>query len=162
MLSTAIFLARRGLNESIGREAADWAAGQLELGFDGKYLRQLAGILGDENKFEVNELIDRCIREQNLRFPKAESVVILYAQDLCRQFGQGMIDKVYLLRRLFALCAQNGMLRELLPFYLLDCALDDLQRQQFSFYRRDITRDNFDQVLEQEIRKLMMTPVEYV
>ena len=99
MLSTAIFLARRGLNESIGREAADWAAGQLELGFDGKYLRQLAGILGDENKFEVNELIDRCIREQNLRFPKAESVVILYAQDLCRQFQQGMIDKVYLLRR---------------------------------------------------------------
>jgi hypothetical protein len=41
MLSTAMLLAKRSLNEHLGKEAADWAVAQLELGFDGKYLRQL-------------------------------------------------------------------------------------------------------------------------
>ncbi len=87
--------------------------------------------------------------------------MILYAQELCLQFQQGMISGVYLTRRLFALCAKHHMRRELMPFYLLDCALDDLQRQEFSFYRPGVTRRNFDRVLQDEIQKLMAVPVEY-
>jgi uncharacterized protein (DUF2267 family) len=77
MLSTAMILAKRSLNERLGIEAADWAIAQLELGFDGKYLRQLAGTSGDENPFELDELFDRCAREQNLQRPRRESLVIL-------------------------------------------------------------------------------------
>jgi hypothetical protein len=161
MLSTAMILARRCLNERLGKEAATWAVTQLELGFDGKYLRQLAGILGDENPFELDELFDQCVREQNLQRPKPESLVILYAQERCLQFQQGMISRAYLLSRLFELCAKHDMRRELMPFYLLDCASDDLQRQELSYYYRGVTRHNFDRVLQDEIRKLMAVPIEY-
>jgi hypothetical protein len=63
MLSTVMILARRSLNERLRKEAADWAIGQLERGFDGKYLRQLAGTLGNESPTELDELFDRCARE---------------------------------------------------------------------------------------------------
>ena len=33
-----MLLAKRSLNEHLGKEAADWAVAQLELGFDGKTL----------------------------------------------------------------------------------------------------------------------------
>jgi hypothetical protein len=161
MLSTAMILARRSLNERLGKEAADWAIGQLERGFDGKYLRQLAGTLGNENPTELDELFDRCAREQNLQRPTPESLVILYAQECCLQFQEGLISCEYFLRRLFALCAQHDMRRELMPFYLLDCTLDDLQRQEVSYYYADVTRENFDRVLQDEIRKLMAVPIEY-
>ena len=156
-----MILARRSLNERLGKEAADWAIAQLEVGFDGKYLRQLAGTLGDENPFELDELFDRCAGEQNLQRPKRESLVILYAQERCLQFQQGRISRAFLLRHLFALCAEHHMRRELMPFYLLDCTLDDLQRQEFSYYCADVTRGNFDQVLQDEIRKLIAVPIEY-
>jgi hypothetical protein len=64
MLSTEMLLAKRSLNERLGKETADWATAQLELGRDGKYLRQLAGILGNESPSELNELFDRCARER--------------------------------------------------------------------------------------------------
>jgi hypothetical protein len=161
MLSTAMILARRCLNERLVKEAADWAIAQLELGFDGTHLRQLAGTLGDENPFELDELFDRCAREQNLRRPKPESLVILYAQELCQRFQERMICRVYLLRRLFELCAKHDMRRELMPFYLLDCASDDLQRQEFSYYYPAVTLENFERVLQDEVRKLMAVPIEY-
>jgi hypothetical protein len=52
MLSTEMLLAKRCLNGRLGKEAAEWAVSQLELGRDGKFLRQLAGVLGDENPFD--------------------------------------------------------------------------------------------------------------
>jgi hypothetical protein len=161
MLSIAMLLAKRSLNERLGKEAANWAIGQLERGFDGKYLRQLAGTLGNESPTELDELFDRCAREQNLQPPTPESLVILYAQERCLQFQQGMISREYFLNRLFALCAEHHMRRELMPFYLLDCTLDDLQRQEVSYYYADVTRENFDQILQDEIRKLMAVPIEY-
>lgn len=156
-----MILARRSLNERLGKEAAGWAIGQLERGFDGKYLRQLAGTLGNENPIELDELFDRCAREQNLELPKRDSIVILYAQEYCRHFQQGIISREYFLNRLFAVCAEHDMRRELMPFYLLDCALDDLRRQGLSYYCTDVTRENFDRVLQDEIRKLMAVPIEY-
>jgi hypothetical protein len=53
------------------------------------------------------------------------------------------------------------MRRELMPFYLLDCTLDDLQRQEVSYCYAHVTRENFDRVLQDEIRKLMAVPIEY-
>jgi hypothetical protein len=161
MLSTEMLLAKRCLNERLGKEMADWATAQLELGRDGKYLRQLAGILGNESPSELNELFDRCAREQGLRPPKPEFVVILYAQELCRRFKRAMIDKTYLLQRLSALCVRHDMRRELLAFYLLDRALDAWRFHEPSHYYRGLTWENFDQALLDEIEKLMALPVEY-
>jgi hypothetical protein len=161
MLSTATLLAKRRLNQRLGKEAADWAALQLELGRDGKYLRQLAGVLGHENPFELAQLFDLCAREQNLRLPKTESIVILYAQEYCRQFGSGDIGREYLLYRLYGLCVGDQMRRELMPFYRLYFALDDLRHQTFSHYRRGVDLGNIGQILQDEIRKLMAIPIAY-
>jgi hypothetical protein len=87
--------------------------------------------------------------------------VILYAQEYCRQFAIGIIDREYLLSRLYGLCVKDHMRRELMPFYLLYFASDDLKHQTFSFYRRDVDLGNFRQVLQDEIRKLMAVPIEY-
>lgn len=156
-----MLLAKRGLNEQLGNEAAEWAVTQLELGFDGKYLRQLAGVLGDENPFELAELFDRCVRELGLRSPKAESTVLVYAQEMCEVFAQGVIGRDYLVYRLYCLCIADHMRRELLPFYLLHFTLEDLKERGFSFYRREATPENFDRLLQEEIDKLMALPIEY-
>ena len=155
-----MLLAKRALNERLGNEAAEWAVTQLELGFDGKYLRQLAGVLGDENPFELAELFDRCVRELGLRLTKTESIVLVYAQELCGAFAQGIIGRDYLVYRLYCLCTAHSMRLELFPFYLLYFTLDDLKERGFSFYRREATPENFDRLLQEEIEKLMAVAIE--
>jgi len=80
----------------------------------------------------------------------------------CGQFANGNISKEYLLYRLYGLCVGDHMRHELMPFYRLYFALDDLRHQTFSFYHRDVTRENFNGVLEHEIRALMAVPIAYL
>jgi hypothetical protein len=63
-----MLLAKRSLNERLGKEAADWASAQLELDSTENTSARLAGILRNENLFELDELFDWCASEQNRFF----------------------------------------------------------------------------------------------
>src|ERR1700740_653037 len=68
MVSTAMLLAKRSLNERLGKEAADWASAQLELDSTENTSARWAGVLRHENLYELDELLDCGASEQNRFF----------------------------------------------------------------------------------------------
>jgi hypothetical protein len=139
----------------IGSDAPDWAVDQLVQGRDTPHLRQLAGATGTENAFELEELVDRALRELGLNIPSPERAVLAYSQELARDYLDNRIAREDLLQELCQLCIDTGYMKPLWPFYLLHWARDDLKTEVFSSHRRDATRENFDALLEAEVEKLV-------
>lgn len=154
--STQQLLIRRSLQKRLGREVADWATDQLVRGIDTPHLRQLAGVSGAEGQDELEDLFDRTSRELGLTTPSPEAAIGLYAQGLARDYLAGAITPRALLLELCQLCIDTDYRRDLYPFYLLRFAQEDLQESSFSFHRRDVTRENFDAILRQEIDTLLV------
>ena len=153
--TTEQLLVRRSLQKRLGREVADWATEQLVNGVDTPHLRQLAGVAGTEDQGELGELFDRTSRELGLEAPSPKEAIGLYAQGLARDYLAGTVTRDALLRALCQLCIDTDYRRDLYPFYLLRFAQEDLQEGSFSFYRRDVTRENFDAILRQDIDTLL-------
>ena len=153
--TTEQLLIRRSLQKRLGREIADWATEQLVGGVDTPHLRRLAGVAGTEDQGELQDLFDRTSRELGLEAPSPEAAIGLYAQGLARDYLAGTVAREALLHELCQLCIDIDYRRDLYPFYLLRFAHADLQESSFSFYRRDVTRENFDSILRQEIDTLL-------
>jgi hypothetical protein len=153
--TTEQLLIRRSLQKRLGREVADWATEQLVRGVDTPHLRQLAGVSGSEGQGKLEDLFDRTARELGLETPSPEVAIGLYAQGLARDYLAGTITRDALLHELCQLCIDTDYRRDLYPFYLLRFAHEDLEEDSFSFYRRDVTRENFDEILRQEIDTLL-------
>ena len=153
--TTNMLLAMRSLQRSLGTLAAEWATTQLSEGKDTPHLRQLAGVSGTENPFELEELFDRAVRELGIAVPERNEALALYARELAQQYLDGTITRDYLLRFLSDLCVETDYSRELYPFYLLRWTLEDLEDQGSSFYIAHATRDNFDGLLHTEIDRLL-------
>ena len=153
--TTEQLLIRRGLQKRLGREVADWATDQLVRGVDTPHLRQLAGVSGAEGQGELEDLFDRTSRELGLETPSPEEAVALYAQGLARDYLAGTLVQEKFLNELWRLCIDTDYRRDLYPFYLLRYAREDLQKNSFSHYRCDVTRENFDETLRKEIEILL-------
>ena len=159
--TTNWLIAKRSLQKDIGSAAPDWATDQLVQGRDTPHLRQLAGATGSENAFELEELVDRSLHELGLSIPSRERAVLVYSQELARDYLDSRITSEYLLQELCQLCISTDYMKPLYQFYLLRWTHDDLKTQVFSFYLRDATRENFDMLLRAEVEKLVsITPNE--
>src|SRR5262249_31743710 len=95
-----MIVARRALGRPFLKDAAEWALGQLVSGRDTRHLRQLAGATGSENAFELEELFDRTIRELGVAAPSKKAAVMLYAQELAREYLLGQVSREALLEEL--------------------------------------------------------------
>jgi hypothetical protein len=153
--TTEQLLVRRSLQKRLGRELADWATQQLVQGLDTPHLRQLAGVSGAEDQGELEDLFDRTSRELGLSIPSPGAAIGLYAQGLARDYRAGSITQEKFLGELCRLCIDTDYRADLYPFYLLHFAREDLQDSAASFHRRDVTRENFEQTLRQEIDTLL-------
>lgn len=140
---------------NLGVDAREWAIEQLVAGRDSRYLRQLAGTTDADHYAEVEDLFDRTLRELGIDALDPNSAVTLYAQEFTREYLTGRVSRESLLRELCKLCIATGYDRRIYPFYLLRWTLEDLNEQEFSFYRQDVTRENFDEVLQFEIKALL-------
>lgn len=127
-------------------------------GRDTPHLRQLAGASGKENPFELEELLDRTLMELGFGLLSREQGVLAYSQELARDFLDSKIAAADLLAELEHLCVSNDYFKELYPFYMLRWAYDDLKEQNFSYYRSDANRENFDGILRTEVEKLLKCP----
>jgi hypothetical protein len=153
--TTEQLLIRRSLQKRLGREIADWATEQLVRGLDTPHLRQLAGVSGTEGQGELEDLFDCTSRELGLEMPSPETAIGLYAPGLARDYLSGTIAQEKFLNELCQLCIDTDYRRDLYPFYLLRFAHEDLQEGSFSPHRHDVTRENFDAILRQEIDTLL-------
>ena len=153
--TTEQLLIRRSLQKRLGRELADWATEQLVQGLDTPHLRQLAGVSGTEGQGELEDLFDRTTRELSLTIPPPDAAIGLYARALVRDYLAGGVDREALLLELCQLCIDTDYRRDLYPFYILRFAHWDLQEGTFAYHRHDVTRENFDEKLREEIDKLL-------
>jgi ribosomal protein S18 acetylase RimI-like enzyme len=153
--TTEQLVIKRSLRKWLGWDVADWATEQLVHGFDTPHLRQLAGVSGSEGQSELEELFDRASRELGLRAPSPETAIGLYAQSLARDYVAGAVTQQKFLDELCQLCIDTDYRRDLYPFYLLRFAREDLQDSETSFHRLDVTRENFDTILRQEVDTLL-------
>ena len=153
--TTNMLIAKRGLQKLLGSEASEWATDQLVQGRDTPHLRQLAGTTGSENSFELQDLFDRALHELGLSVPSREQAILLYAQELARDYLEGKATREHLLHELCQLCISTGYMRDIYPFYWLRWTHDDLKERVFSTYRKDATRENFEELLRAEIATLL-------
>ena len=153
--TTNMVLARRALQANMGKDVVDWAIHQLVLGQDTPYLRRLAGFTGREDAWEMEETIDRTLRELGLSAPDSERAASLYARELAGQFFEGAVGCEFLLRELCGLCIATGYPHNLYPFADLRWALDDLKEQGWSFYIPDATLENFDEILRARVKAFL-------
>jgi hypothetical protein len=158
MPTTNMLLARLGLGKSLGADARDWAIEQLVAGRDSRNLRQLAGTTDADDSGTVADLFARALPELGVDVPEPKVARVLYAQEVAREYLAGSLPRETLLRELCSLCIATDYTRELYPFYLLRWTLDDLTNQGFSFYRQDVTTENFNDVLHNEVNALLSMP----
>ncbi len=152
-----MLIAKRSLQKQL-TGVSEWATAEIVRGLDTPHLRQLAGTTGTENPFELEELFDRTITELGIDKPSRKQAILVYAQELARDYLDGKTSKEFLLKELCQFCIATDYMRELYPFYELCWTFDDLKEQVFSFYRNDATRENFEEILGTEIEKLLSSP----
>lgn len=153
--TTNYLIARLGLQRRLGREAVDWAVDQLSQGKDTPHLRQLAGMTGIENDFELDEMLYRALSELGVVIPDHDSAIIILAQELAHDYLAGGIDRQNLLKQLCDLCIETGYHDDLYPFYLLRWTDADLKGYGEAHYWKDATPENFEELLREEIRTLL-------
>ncbi|MDR3403357.1 MAG: hypothetical protein P4L99_12740 [Chthoniobacter sp.] len=152
-----MLLARLGLGKSLGADAREWAIEQMIAGRDSRNLRMLAGTIDADESGVVADLFGRALRELGIDLPDPNTALVIYAQEFAREYLAGNLPREALLSELCALCIATQYTRPLYPFYLLRWTLDDLTDQGFSFYRKDVTMENFNDVLHTEINALLST-----
>jgi len=153
-----MLLAKLGLGKRLDADAREWAIEQLVAGRDSRYLRQLAGTTDADDPAVMADLFDRALRELGIVRPGPNSALVIYAQEFAREYLLGGLPREALLREIGELCVATDYNRTLYPFYLLRWTLDDLIAQGFSFYRKDVKLENFNDVLHAEINALLSTP----
>lgn len=158
MPTTSMLLARLGLGKSLGTDPREWAIEQLVADRDSRHLRQLAGTTDADDSAMVADLFARALLELGFDVPDPNVALVLYAQEIAREYLAGSLPRETLLRELCSLCIATDYTRELYPFYLLRWTLDDLTDQGFSFYRQDVTTENFNDMLHAEIDALLSRP----
>ena len=142
----------------LGRDAAEWATDQLARGVDTPHLRQLAGETGNEDRAEIEDLFDRTLRELGVTPPPRDQAIYLHACFLAQDYLAGRLGREALLVRLCDLCIDTDYRRDLWPFYVLRFAHSELQENTYTSYRADVTRENFDEKLREEIDAFLANP----
>ena len=155
--TTKMIMAKRALSARLGADAAKWACAMLESGSDTPHLRMVAGTTGHENTFELDELVDRALKELNFSVPSKNTGLVLYAQELAQDYLNSGISRDELLQTICQLCIDTDYFKPLYPFYILRWAWDDLQDEDFSPHRQDVNRANFEDTLRSEIKALLET-----
>jgi hypothetical protein len=154
-LTTNMILARRALGQLRGGDAAEWACEQLSSGLDTPHLRQLAGAPHAANSFELEELFDRTAREMGLDVLSTEGAVVVYAQELAREYIRAAVTREALLEDLCQLYTAHADVSRLQPFFLLRWTDFDFAHSGESHYYPGATKENFEEVLRSEIDALL-------
>ena len=149
-VSTIEILARRKLDRSCGQECVDWAIGMLERGFESRSLLMLAGVTPPLNHFEIRDLRDRALEEMGLPEHHIEDPVTAHVVAMV----SAALSDVSALREVFAtvarLATETGYPNDLMPFYLLHFADEDLRYQDMQWYWPEANRTNIGRIMREE------------
>lgn len=153
--TTALILGRRALNRRCGKECVDWAERQLLVGIDTTLMRQLAGMEPPYNHFELAALLDRVLN--GLAMPdlsRSDGLRVLAAEVLRPALGPGS-DITAAVSDVRTLCIEEGNPAELMDFYFLAFANDDLRENGEQHYWSGATSANILTMMRERAASLV-------
>ena len=152
--TTNMMVAKRSLHKTL-ESVADWATDILVQGRDTFHIRRIAGFTGQENPFEVEETFDRALQELGIALPDDEEAAILYAQELAREFLDGIISRRLFLKKMSQHCVSSDYPWELCPLNNLRWSFEDIEQGYESHEYNGATAENFDEIFDLEVRRLL-------
>lgn len=151
--STYEIIAWKFFNRSVDEKWAEWAVEMMMAGFETESLPMLALLERPYNQFELKELTDRILDELGLSNQSKDTVVYNYASYLvCLGIG-GERDISSVLSSLKAMYYALDSDSDLLNFYLLSYAKEDLAFSEVQYYWDGADRSNIDEVIVNEFRE---------
>lgn len=148
---TAMVLAKRSLDQKIGKEAVLWADLLLAQGFDFAEIKNLICVDSSASKAQTEKLIDDCLTKLGIALVDEKSAHLLliwaWAQKLLK--AETTVDEF--LENMRQLCEDFKHEPVYMQFYLLHCVQKDLSKGTIVFHDREVNENNFEQVLHWEI-----------
>jgi hypothetical protein len=145
--STYKVLAQKVLKQTIAEDCIDWALEMIEAGFESEHLYILAGLSVSTNRFELDEIINKTLKELSIDNDTDEEIIQGYVYYLTSEAFESNIPAKVALNKLRKLCQDRNYDDDLLPFYLLACAQVELDELGVQFYWKDADKSNIDSII---------------
>jgi hypothetical protein len=145
--STSEILASKVLNRDIDEKWIDWAIDMMMVGFDTKHLVMLAGESKPFNQFELQELVNKVLKELQIGYSDKDQIIKNYAYYLIKKVLDNEIDSFEVLSILKDICIELDYDSNLYDFYSLYFAKDDLSYSENQWYWDGATRENIDKII---------------
>jgi hypothetical protein len=129
-------------------ELVIWAIDMMEAGFDSEHLRELAGTEKPYDSFQALELVRKVFKELSIDTSSNEKITANYLYYLVSQAISGKKNYLSVLRGLREVCISEYYEKELMDFYLLCYAKEDLEMDTVQWYWPDADRGNIDAIIK--------------
>lgn len=151
--STAEILAYKVLNRNVDEKWVQWAVDMLMAGFETDNLIILAGEFAPFNQFELTELTNKVFNELHLDFTDRDKTIEKFVYYLVDESLNERILPFKVLSIIYKICLELDYIEYLYDFYLLYCAKEDLEYQEYQYYWDDADRNTIDSIIMEYFKK---------
>jgi hypothetical protein len=159
-LSTYKVLMDKSLNHDLGQSLIDWGIEMIEAGFESENLFMLAGKTKPYNQFELQELLDKVLKDFNLDHGNKDIVVRNYIRSIIVNSVNKPDTYFETLQKIKDICIDLGLGtygQEYNDFYLLYFAKENLIESPVQWYWDGANRENIDEIIEKKFKEFERT-----
>lgn len=132
---TNTLFAKKHLQSTMTEEYVQWAIDMLELEFDSKNLRILAGLSNPLNPWEVDHYFELALNDLNISKPNKEEAIKYYSIYLCEQMLNGEISPSNGLEKFCWIAQELDYPDEYMMWYELEDAVLNINCEYFCTYK---------------------------
>jgi hypothetical protein len=151
-ISTEAIWGLRMLKKCSIENYAEWAVGQLEKGVDSKNLRILAGIELKSSLFEAEDYFQRAVHELHLTEPSKKIAIEAYSACIAEQIIERKVPARAGVKMLFRICSECDYPKNLMIWFNLDAACDDVHYGSEPITYPGLTKENLEERVINEAR----------
>jgi hypothetical protein len=128
----------------------DWALEMMEAGFETEHLILLAGLSANVNGFQLDDIINKALKELSLDTMSDEEIVCGYVYYLIDQALISKLSTKVVLGTLRDLCRDRDYDKELFNFYSLAYAQQELEEAGDQYYWEGANINNINSIINTE------------
>jgi hypothetical protein len=151
--STYKVLAEKALQGGAIEIWKDWALEMMEAGFETEHLILLAGMSPHLNRFQLDEIVSKALKELSLDTISNDEMIYGYVYYLIDQALNSKMSTKVVLAILRDLCRDRGYDKKLYNFYALSYAQEELAELGVQFYWQDANSYNIDSIINNEFQE---------
>jgi hypothetical protein len=150
--STYKILADKVQQQANAEDWIDWALEMMDAGFETEHLVILAGLSPHLNRFELDDIVNRALKELSLDTMTKDEMIYGYVYFLIDEALNSKISSKAALDILRKLCRDRDYEEELFPFYLLAYAQEELDELGVQLYWKDADHNNIDSIIKDQFK----------